>query len=372
MKFLIITNAIHGNKEKLFSYGPYVREINLWIKYADEVVVVAPFELSEKSAIDIDYIHSNIKASKIPSINFQNFPNIISSLFNLPIIFFQICNGMRSADHIHLRCPGNIGLIGCFAQILYPSKQKTVKYAGNWDPKSKQPLSYKVQRWILSNTFLSRNMQVLVYGDWPNQTKNIKAFFTASYSESDKVILPHKKLEGKFRFLFVGTLSEGKRPLYALKLVEGLYRKGVDVQIDLYGEGVKRKDLENYIESSGLASIAKLYGNQAEDIIRMAYKNSHFLVLPSKSEGWPKAVAEAMFWGVVPIASTVSCVPDMLHFGERGILLTMNLSNDCSQISDLVKDDKEFETKSIKAQQWSRCYTLDLFENKIHSIMKSN
>lgn len=369
MKFLIITNAIHGNKEKLFSYGPYVREMNLWIKYADEVVVIAPFELSEKSAIDIDYIHSNIIASKIPSINFQNFPNIISSLFNLPIIFFQICNGMRSADHIHLRCPGNIGLIGCFAQILFPSKQKTVKYAGNWDPKSKQPLSYKVQRWILSNTFLSRNMQVLVYGDWPNQTKNIKAFFTASYSESDKVIFPHKKLEGKIRFLFVGTLSEGKRPLYALKLVEGLYRKGVDVQIDFYGEGVTRKDLENYIESSGLASIAKLYGNQAEDIIRMAYKNSHFLVLPSKSEGWPKAVAEAMFWGVVPAASEISCLAFMLDYGRQGILLKMDLEIDIEQIFKLLDNQDLYFFMSKKAEKWSRQYTINKFENDLKLLL---
>ena len=70
-----------------------------------------------------------------------------------------------------------MGLIGAIVNILFPNKQKTAKYAGNWDPKSKQPWSYRLQKWILSNTFLTKNMQVLVYGEWPNQTKNIKPFF---------------------------------------------------------------------------------------------------------------------------------------------------------------------------------------------------
>ena len=42
---------------------------------------------------------------------------------------------MQDADHIHLRCPGNIGLLGCFSSNFISKKIKTAKYAGNWDPK---------------------------------------------------------------------------------------------------------------------------------------------------------------------------------------------------------------------------------------------
>lgn len=368
MKFLIITNAIHGNKEKLFSYGPYVREMNLWIKYADEVVVIAPFELSEKSAIDIDYIHSNIKASKIPSINFQNFPNIISSLFNLPIIFFQICKEMKSADHIHLRCPGNIGLIGCIAQIFFPSKIKSAKYAGNWDPKSKQPLSYKVQKWVLSNTFLTRKMTVLIYGKWPNQTKNIKSFFTASYFDSDKLEIRTKSLQNEVQFLFIGSLSSGKRPLYAIKIVEELQRRGKTVSLDIYGEGEQRIILEQYIETRNIPHI-RLHGNQEEHIIRDVYKSAHFLILPSKSEGWPKVVAEAMFWKCLPIATPISCVPYMLDHGNRGVLLTMELESDIAVIEKCLNSKEDYESKTLQAMEWSRHFTVDLFQEEIKNII---
>ena len=56
-------------------------------------------------------------------------------------------------------------------------------------------------------------------------------------------------------------------------------------------------------------------------VIKEVLKKSDFLILPSKSEGWPKAIAEAMFFGTIPIATKISCVPYMLGYGKRGILI---------------------------------------------------
>ena len=66
------------------------------------------------------------------------------------------------------------GGIGPFSM---PKTPKSAKYAGNWDPKSKKPWSYQLQQWILSNTFLTKNMKVLVYGVWDGQSQNIYPFF---------------------------------------------------------------------------------------------------------------------------------------------------------------------------------------------------
>jgi hypothetical protein len=43
----------------------------------------------------------------------------------------------KNADHIHLRCPGNIGLLG-FINIFSFKKAKP-QICWNWDPKAKQP-----------------------------------------------------------------------------------------------------------------------------------------------------------------------------------------------------------------------------------------
>lgn len=371
MKFAIITQVPHVFQNgSYFAYAPYVREMNIWSKYVDGFIVVAPIIQTTNTAIDIPYIQESIKFFKIASINLLGFKSICNAILRSPKISWQIFKAMKEADHIHLRCPGNIGLLGCLVQILFPNKPKTAKYAGNWDPKAKQPWSYRLQKWILSNTFLTRNMQVLVYGEWEGSTKNIKPFFTATYSEADIIPIKLLGLKDKINFIFVGALVSGKNPLYALQLVEKLFEKGYDVALDFYGEGIERKTLEHYISSNNLENSIKLKGNQNQKVVAEAYQNSHFVILPSKSEGWPKAVAEGMFWGCVPLATKVSCVPFMLGDGERGTLLEMNLEQDVKQLETFLNNELGFDSKRKKASNWSRKYTLEFFESAIKKILE--
>lgn len=370
MKFAIITHVAHKQKANhYFGYAPYVREMNIWLKYADEVIVVGPLENKEITAIDLAYSHKKIDFRAIPNFNFIGIKNIFLAVLKLPKIFWKIFWAMKNADHIHLRCPGNVGLIGCLVQILFPNKIKTAKYAGNWDPQSKQPWTYRLQKYILNNTFLTRNMQVLVYGVWENESKNIKPFFTATYSESAIEIIKKTNLDLGIHFVFVGTLVLGKNPLYTVKLIERLIKKGRKVTLELYGEGIERQSLENYIDKNLLGNYVILKGNQNEEIIKNAYQRSHFVLLPSKSEGWPKAIAEGMFWGCIPVATKVSCVPFMLDYGNRGVLLQMNLKEDTDRIEKIIDDENSFFSKSKLASEWSQKYTTDVFEAKIKKLL---
>ena len=371
MKFAIITHVIHGKEQgNYFGYEPYVREMNLWIKNVSEVLIVAPIDSAVKSPIQSFYKHDKITFFPVVKFDISSVKNVLAFLMVLPSILWKIYQTMKNADHIHLRCPGNIGLLGCLVQILFPSTPKTAKYAGNWDPTSKQPATYRFQKWILSNTFLTKNMQVLVYGEWDNSTRNLKPFFTASYFEKDKIDIPPRKLEGKISFIFVGSLSNGKQPLYAIQLVEQLFKKGKDVQLTLYGEGNEKAMLENYIFNNHLDSFVFLKGNQNQETIKKAYSENHFVILPSLSEGWPKVVAEGMFWGCLPLATNVSCVPNMLDNGERGMLLELKLKEDVENIKLLLNYNELYQNKVNKAITWSRKYTLDVFEDEIKMLLQ--
>lgn len=342
--------------------------MKIWAKYSDEIQFCCPVWLEDRGLL-ISEITFPISIILLSEFNIGSGKQVLFSIIRVSKNIIAIYQAMRQADHIHLRCPGNIGLLGCLIQIFFPNKKKTAKYAGNWDPKSKQPWSYRLQKWLLSNTFLTRNMQVLVYGEWKDQSKNIKSFFTATYLESEKKMFSEKSLDSTIHFIFVGALVPGKNPLYAVQMAEKLFKKGYTVHLDLYGEGTERALLEQYIIESNLEEVIELKGNQPKDIIKQAYQKSHFVMLPSKSEGWPKAVAEAMFWGCVPIATSVSCVPFMLDSGNRGVLLEMELEQDIRQLENLLNNQTEFTAKSQKASEWSTKYTLDGFEAEIRKIL---
>lgn len=373
MKIAIITHVFHiHTNNQYFGYAPYIREMNIWFKYVDEVIIVAPLVNKELNSIHEPYLHSIVRFNPVAEFNITSLKNTCTTLYKLPGIIKATYSAMKAADHIHLRCPGNMGLIGAVLQIFFPKKPKTAKYAGNWDPKSKQPFTYKLQRWILSNTFLTKNMQVLVYGDWAHQTKNIKPFFTATYSEAE---VQNAKCEirsvqdGVVHFLFIGTLSKGKQPFYAIQIVEALQKLGKKVTLDLYGDGVLRNELAHYITQKKLNDVVNLKGNQTKETVLKAYQKSHFLILPSKSEGWPKVVAEAMFWGCVPIVSPVSCVPYMVANGARGLLLNEKLASDVDRISRLFFDAFTYQKMSLEGQNWSQQYTTDKFESEIKKLL---
>lgn len=373
MTFLIVTHVIHKSAcGKIYGYAPYVREMNLWIQPFSKVILVAPvLKGLAPNPIELPYEHSNLEVREVQEINLTTVYSAVRSVLSLPQIIFQIFIAMSKADHIHLRCPGNMGLLGCFVQIFFPFKKKTAKYAGNWDPASLQPFTYQLQKKILSSTLLSRNMKALVYGKWKGDSSNVIPFFTASYSRSE-ILDFNKELPEtgeKLNLIFVGSLVEGKNPLIALQSLKLLVDKGYQVHLDVCGDGNQYKLLEEYIRENGIEQFVSLLGNVNATDLKTLYKKAHFLIFLSDSEGWPKVVAEAMFFGCIPITTPVSCVPDMLGIDERGDLISKVPKEVLRIIDFYFKFPSKYSSKSIKAREWSNKYTLELFNDEIMKLI---
>ncbi|MBE7639837.1 glycosyltransferase [Salegentibacter sp. BLCTC] len=423
MKFAVFTHVIHGIKNgSFYAYSPYIREMNLWLKYVDEVEIVAALDEESNKEGEISpqgeyYKHSNITFTEISSFHLLNFLAVLDTLLKIPFIFFRILGAMHRADHLHIRCPGNIGLLAAIAQIFFPKKPKTVKYAGNWDPKATQPLTYKLQKKILGNTFFTRNAKVLVYGDWPQQSDNIFPLFTASFSEKEKELIK-KDFKPPYKFIFSGNLVEGKGVDKAIEFIKVLSTNNLDCRLEIYGDGILEKDLRELVENESLKKYVHFKGRVDLATLKEAYRDAHFTLLLSKSEGWPKAIAEGMWYGCIPIATSVSCVPWMLNYGERGVIISdidQRIKNrekreerrddkenflskqlpdkfhrgrqfECSdesrdvsrtgfsekdllEILSLITNPEKLKQMSIAAQKWSQQYTLERFERAIRGMI---
>ncbi|MFP4845649.1 glycosyltransferase [Winogradskyella sp. PE311] len=356
-----------------YGYGPYIREMNIWVKNFDNILIVAPFTESEElNAIDLPYEHPNINLVKVTSFNIKSFVNVLSLLIKLPVIMIKIFRVMQKSDHLHFRCPSNIAALAAIAQVFFPSKSKTVKYAGNWSPDSRQPFGYRFQKWLLSNSFFTKNNKILVYGKWDNQSKYVVPFYTATFSELDKIDFSKREYSKKLKFIFLGALVKGKRPFLVIKIIEELIEKGINLELHMFGDGILEVELKNYISNNSLKDHIVLHGNKSMDIVKAYIKDSHFSILPSKSEGWPKALAEGMFYGVIPISTNVSCISWMLDNGNRGILIEPNQSRAAKVIIDeLEKGNTYLNAMSQQAQKWSEGFTIERFQGDIKTILES-
>lgn len=375
MNFLILTHVHHVKKGgNYYAYGPYVREMNIWTKFFTSVTILAPLsEDRELNPIEIAYEHENIRFVPVQEINLTTWRGRVQTLASLPGTLAKILQAMRSTDHIHLRCPGNMGLAGAVLQYFFPSKAKTAKYAGNWDPESDQPYTYKLQQRLVSNPTFAKNMSVLVYGKWPNQSQNIVPFFTFSYSQTEPQEDNRAPLnEGnKLQLLFVGALVPGKNPLMAVEVARLLKLQQVNFKLTFCGEGDQMEPLRQYVKEYSLEEEVELCGNLDSERLKNKYKQSHFLIFLSESEGWPKVVAESMYFGCLPITTPVSCVPFMLGNGERGDLVDKDPEKVVERINHYLANPEDFFRKSNKSKEWSKAFTKESFELEIKKLIKN-
>ncbi len=371
--FLVISPVIHKRDQSQYGgYTPYIREMNIWFRHVDKVRVIAPVSTMPPDALESMYDHPNLEIIEVPFLEFKGLRKSLVSTFYLPLVLWRIVSGMLWANHIHLRCPSNLGLLGTLVQVFFPSKTKTVKYANNWDWKSQQPFSYRLQQRILRNTVLTHKANVLVYGDWKERSKNIVPFFTATYSKDHRLETPLRKLRADqpIRLIFVGTLTSNKRPLECLRSLQFLKNLGHQVVLDMFGDGSQRAELEAYIKKHHLSEEVKLWGKQSPVMVEEYFRKSHFLVFLSRSEGWPKVVAEAMWWGCLPITTDVSCVSQMVDMNRRGVIVLPEAEEVKAAILQLVSRPARYHEMCKEAMEWSRAYHLERFEAEIVKLLE--
>ena len=108
--------------------------------------------------------------------------------------------------------------------------------------------------------------------------------------------------------LFVGRLVEGKRPGDALEAFVGVLDEHPDASMVFVGEGPLRGGLEDEAESLGVSESVRFLGHLEYDEMPSVYRGADVLVLPSRAEGLPRTVLEAMASGVVPVTSDLAQV----------------------------------------------------------------
>src|SRR5690606_18134975 len=116
MRFAVFTHVEHQYKEgKYFAYAPYVREMNIWFGELElelgSVEVVAPLDERKEEMEGLAYQYPHLKFTQIPAFDLLSLRSFFTAIYKGPVICLRIFRAMNRADFLHLRCPGNIGLL---------------------------------------------------------------------------------------------------------------------------------------------------------------------------------------------------------------------------------------------------------------------
>lgn len=365
---VVVTHVAHVWREgRLWAYGPYVAELEEWARLFDEVVIVAP-ESNDGVGGDLRAFQvQNVRLAGLRKAGGRGWRAKAGLALAVPGWVARIWKEMRQADVVHVRCPGNVGLVGA---VLAPlsGRPMVAKYAGQWSPYAGEAWSYRLQRWLLRR--LWGRGAVLAYTERP-EAPHVVAFFnsvlTREHLERARAAALRAR-DGK-TILFAGRLSEAKGADVAIRACARLRERGLAVRLELAGEGPERSRLETLV--AGLGVEARFHGGLAFGELIGLYERASVLVLPSRTEGWPKVLTEAMAFGV-PCVATRGGLNDWMLGEGRGLTVDYG---DPGALAEAVARLLG-ESPADQAERRSRCaafgqrYTLDGVREGIRGVLE--
>ena len=152
-----------------------------------------------------------------------------------------------------------------------------------------------------------------------------------------------KSFESCHKIVHIGRFENQKNHIFLINLFKN---KKIYENFELYlvGDGSLKQNIEEMIKTYNLEEKIHLVGN-LPDCYEMLY-NSDIFILPSKWEGMPMTIVEAMGTGIPIVASPVGGIPDMIKNGENGFLC--NTIDEYEKILIKLKNDENLRKKISK------------------------
>ena len=367
-KLLVIsdTSMCLNNKDS-YAFGPVVKELEelscfetiVWIGFNNGSINI------NKSLVKLK--KGNIKLILLPSSGGKNLWSKLYILLLYPLYFFTILKEVYNSKYIHVRAPSNPAVITVLLAMCFPSKRFWFKYAGNWVGEASK--FYKFQRRLLKR--FAKSSKVTVNGNWDNQPEHIIGFENPCLDESDRQlgqkISIEKQLKDNINYCFVGGMNTNKGVDKLIEILPGIVNHKNFGEFHFVGGGQLLQDLKE--QSKLFSDKLVFHGFLAKEDIYKIYKKCHFIVLPSKSEGFPKVIGEAMNFGCVPIVSDVSCIGQYIKHNLNGLLITPlttpQLESSLDQSLKMTKDDY----KKMVLENYSQAskFTYSYYQERIVS-----
>jgi len=120
------------------------------------------------------------------------------------------------------------------------------------------------------------------------------------------------------RMLFVGRVVYQKGLDLLLEALSGL--KEIPWELVVVGDGAQREPLQGRARDLGLGDRIRFAGWLRGDELRRAYREANLFVFPSRHEGMPNAVLEAMAAGLPVVASRIAGNEELVAAEQTGML----------------------------------------------------
>jgi glycosyltransferase involved in cell wall biosynthesis len=215
-----------------------------------------------------------------------------------------------------------------FSLALF-AQYDSAQYADSYDDiLAMEKISFEAAQQVVVTTEEMRQTAIDTHHLPPEKIRVIPNFVdTAHFSPSDR------PSDGAPKIVFAGRLVNQKNVESLLEAVAPM----THVQVDFIGDGPLRDSLAKRISADGLHHV-KLLGNLPNATLPDHFRAATIYAQPSRYEGHPKTIFEAMACGAPVLAGDAPGVRQFVEHGETGWLVGLDAASIRAGIETLLND----------------------------------
>ena len=279
------------------------------------------------------------------------------------------CIRARQADVVWIRASKGIAF-GAIGVLL--SRRPLI-----WDVDYELPSS-GIVRWLHQLGLWASKAAVFQYSAAPEAIFGQR--LATRYSAKFRTIIPgielgpleqfrmmrtkrEKSRERPFVVLQVGSICDRKNQMLVVDALARLQKKELAQAIEVWFAGdtfdvAYEERLQKQLASSGLNEMVRFLGWRSD--VHQLMADADVLVVPSKDEGVPNTVQEAMAIGLPVVVSRAGGMPEVVSDGETGWVLDGgDVEAWADRIKWCVEHQKECEAVGDRAQAYARQHFRD-------------
>lgn len=239
----------------------------------------------------------------------------------------RVREAIRGDDAVMINAPGQIG--SCLMQVLSPRYSHPYGIQVLGDPYEvlapgvvKHPLRPFLRWWLTRRLcYQAKHASAALYVTraalqkrYPCPAAEFGVSDVDLESSAFRAPLRRAPESSNCQLISVGTMSQMYKGFDVLIEAISLLAKDIpQIHLTLVGDGKFRPQLETLAKRLGVSNRVKFRGQlSAGEEVRRALDAASLFVLPSRTEGLPRALIEAMARGLPCIATNVGGIPELL------------------------------------------------------------
>lgn len=281
---------------------------------------------------------------------------------------------IRGADAAHTPIPGDVGTIGMLVALAC-RKPLFVRHCGNWNVHT--TTAERFWGWIMQRAAGGRNVMLATGGaDAPPSANPANRWiFSTSLTEREIEMLDVPRAAprpGSVRLVIACRQDAPKGTGVVIESLPLVRRTIPGATLEVVGDGPDLAVFKTLATRCGVESCVRFHGAVGHERVLDLLRQADLFCYPTAaSDGFPKAVLEALACGLPVIATPVSVLPVLLRDGAGRLISAPTPGALAAAVIDCLSDARTYIEMSRRARETARRYSLERWQQELRALLSA-